>query len=466
MGTIDVLKKMHRTKYAKVYIVGGFVRDLILNKNNNDLDIVIRESSRIRIIKFLRKYGKVKSVTLSQSNNEFTVTTVLFKAFNGEREAQITLPKKGKKQIAKSYNSLKDDYKHRDFRINCLYLPITAEQTIDNVIDMAGGIDDLKRRILVANGDPYERIKESPIRMLRAISLAARLNFSIDIDLLNAISDCSKLLNHVLPEAVKAEFNKILMSDKPSKYLKLLQRLGLLPIISHELSECIGVSQDKRYHKYDVFDHLIYTCDNTPKNLILRLAGLFHDVGKPKTRYQIGWHGKITFHKHEIESAKETEAFFNRLKYDNTTKREVLNLIKMHMYYYTNEWTDAAVRRFIRKAKLDHTYLKKMSKFPLFILRASERLGNGFKKIPITDRQISFEKRIKEILVKTTVLDIKDLLINGSDIKNRFKISQGKEVGKMLRYVFNEVLKNQTLNTKPKLLKMIETKFIRKEKKS
>ena len=464
METLDVLRKMYWDNWNKgveIYFVGGFVRDGLLKLNNKDMDIVIRGMSINNIIEYLKKYGKIKQVTLSQVNDKFSITTLLFKAFKSTHEAQIVLPRRGKKQIPGSNNTLEQDCKHRDFRINCLYLPISYTSSNGaNVIDLVGGLKDIKKHIIVANGNPYERIKESPIRMLRAISLAGRLNFSIDIDLLNAISDCAKLLKKVPAEAIRIEFNKIVMLDRPSKYLKLMQRLGLLSIISPELERCVNVSQDKKYHKHDVFCHLIFTCDNIPKNLVLRLAALLHDIGKPKVRFQKEKSRRITFHKHEIESVKEAKMFMTRLKYDTDVKKDVLALIRMHMYHYTREWTDAAIRRFIKNAKLGPKYIGQLEEFPLFILRAAERLGNGLKKDPVTDRQRDFQKRLEAILKTTTTLDIKDLSVNGNDLKEIFHIPENKQMGEMLTYLLNKVLDDQTLNNRQKLLKLAAEKLV------
>lgn len=464
METLDVLRKMYWDNWNKgteIYFVGGFVRDGLLKIANHDLDIVVKGMSIHNIMKFLKKYGKAKQIVLSQTNDEFSITTILFKAFNGSLEAQITLPRRGKKQISKFNNTLEQDCKHRDFRMNCLYLPISyTSSNPRNVIDLVGGLKDIKKHVIVANGNPYERIKESPIRMLRAISLAGRLNFSIDIDLLNAISDCAYLLKKVPAEAIRIEFDKIVMSNKPSRYLKLMQRLGLLSIISPELENCVNVSQDKKYHKHDVFDHLIFTCDNIPKDLTLRLAALLHDIGKPKVRVQKEKSKRITFHKHEIESVKEAKTFMTRLKYETDVKKDILALIRMHMYHYTREWTDAAVRRFIKNAKLGPKYIGRLENFPLFILRAAERLGNGLKKNPVTDRQRDFQKRLEAILKTTTTLNIKDLSVSGDDLKEILHIPENKQMGEMLTYLLNKVLEDQTLNDKKKLLKLAAEKLV------
>lgn len=449
MSTLDVLKLLQNRTKAEVFLVGGFVRDYLLGKDNNDLDIVIRNMSEQGIIKFLRKHGKVKKVNLSKVPNFFDVHVILFKARDGKREAQITLPRRGKMQIAESHNTLRQDSKHRDFTANALYLPISYEGP-EEVVDLVGGKKDIERRLIVANGSPKERIEESPIRMLRAISLAARTGFSIEMSLLAEISANINLLENVPVEAIRKEFNTILLSEKPSKYLTILQSLGALKIFAPELDACYKVGQDSKYHDYDVFVHSIMSCDNANPDIVSRLAALFHDVGKPPTRKEEG--NRITFHKHEIESHKLTRKFLARLKYDTSLKRQVLNLVRLHMYHFTREWTDSAIRRFIKKAGITEKDLENLDEFPLFKLRQAERLGSGAKDEPITDRQRDFQKRIIEVYKETNAFDIKDLDIDGHTIMSIFKVEEGRQVGDVLKYLHKLVLEDQSLNDKKKLL--------------
>jgi tRNA nucleotidyltransferase/poly(A) polymerase len=282
MSTIEILQRLDKETKAEVFVVGGFVRDYLRNKNNLDLDIVIRNLPLRNIKKFLQKYGILKEICLSKTNSLFEVNIILFKAFEDQIEAQITLPRRSKRQIPDLSNTLQQDVKFRDFKINALYLPINYTSKKD-IIDLVGGKVDIIKKRLSSNGSPNERIKESPIRMLRAISLAARTNYTIDYRLLNAIKINASLINKCPVEVIRTEFNKILMSDNPSKYLCILKDTDLLEHISPEINSCIGVKQDDRYHKYDVFHHLVYTVDNCDKDIVLRLAGLLHDIGKPET---------------------------------------------------------------------------------------------------------------------------------------------------------------------------------------
>jgi tRNA nucleotidyltransferase (CCA-adding enzyme) len=458
MNTVQVLQRLDKETKAEVYLVGGFVRDLLRNKNNMDLDIVVRGLSMRNIKKFLVRYGKVKEVNLAKTNDSFSVNILLFRASSDTFEAQISLPRRGKKQIPDSHNTLRQDVRFRDFKINAMYLPISYKSKRD-VLDMVGGKEDIMNRRLTANGSAVERIRESPIRMMRAISLASRTNYAIDDEVMEAISLLASLITKCPAEAIRYEFDKILMSKKPSKYLRLLNKTGLLEYIAPELYRCVGVKQDKRYHKYDVFTHLIYTCDNTEPDPVLRLAGLLHDIGKTDTRKEVVVPDngiRVTFHKHEMVSVKMTRTFLRRLKYDSETARAVLSLVKLHMYHFTREWTDAAVRKFIKKSDIGEEYMdyEKIGYFPLFKLRAAERMGNGLKGIAVTDRQRDFEKKIVDIFKESKVLEVADLEINGNKLMETFNIKPGVHVGEILNSLLDQVLEKPSLNNELDLLKL------------
>lgn len=458
MKTLQALQRLNKETRAEVYLVGGFVRDLLRNKRNDDLDVVVRGLSPRNIQKFLTRFGSLKEVSLSKTNDEIEVDILLFKAFGDDVEAQISLPRRSKLQIADTHNTLKQDAKFRDLRINALYLPVNFKSKKD-VIDLVGGVKDIKERRIVANGSPSERYRESPIRMLRVLSMAARTGYTIEDSTLSAIEKCSGLISRVPAEAIRAEFDKLLMSSKPSKFFRLLLKTGLLGHIAPELADCVGCKQDKRYHKYDVFTHLIYTADNAVENLIVRLAGLLHDIGKPATRAEVhvpGQLNRVTFHKHEMHSVKLAREFLRRLKYENEIIKKVLLLVKLHMYHYTRDWTDGAVRKFIKRAEIGEEYLteERIGDFPLFQLRVAERLGSGFKNVAVTDRQKDFESRILEVYNSSRTLDIRDLEVDGNDIMAVFRIPPSKTVGDVLRYLLEHVLEEPELNERLALLKL------------
>jgi putative nucleotidyltransferase with HDIG domain len=294
--------------------------------------------------------------------------------------------------------------------------------------------------------------------MLRAISLASRTDYTINNELIIAIKNNANLINKCPMEVIRIEFNKILMSKKPSKYLRFLRRVGLLEYIAPELDACVGVKQDNKYHKYDVFNHLIYTVDHCEHNLVIRLAGLLHDIGKPETRRVVkeNKEKRITFHKHEMVSTKLARDFLRRLKYDTETTKQVLMLVKFHMFHYTREWTDTAIRKFIRKVDLGKEYMteEKIGNFPLFKLRAAERLGNGLKEIAITERQKDFEHKILGVYHESNGFEIKDRKVNGNKLMEIFNLKPGVKIGNILKFLLERVLDNPKVNNELDLLKL------------
>jgi len=445
MSTQQALQRLQEETKAEVFYVGGFVRDYARGKKNDDIDIVIRRLDMKHIIQFLSELGPCKRVNLSDN-----IEILLFRAHGDKTVAQISLPRRNLQQIADKNNTLRQDAKYRDFHINAMYLPINFKSRRDI-------IDPLDRgRIEIAEGliSTYhlDLFKMSPIRLLRMVSVAARTGYKVHDKLLEQAKEDAHLLVRAPAELMRKEFNKILLSAKPSKYLKLLNRLNLLPIVAPELAACVGVAQDTRYHKYDVFTHCIYTCDNTEPDLVLRLAGLLHDIGKPGTRKKVGQH--VTFHKHEMLSVKLTKSFLNRLRYDGQTKADILNLVRLHMYHYTREYGNGAVRRFIKKVGITSDTVDKLGDLPLFKLRQAERLGNGLKTEPVTQRQLDFEERIKKIFNKGAGLALKDLDINGHIIKEAFELEDGELVGVILNYLLDQVQQDKKLNERFTLIEL------------
>lgn len=448
MRTIEVLRKLDKETKANVYFVGGYVRDLIRRKTPKDVDIVVRNIDFKKLRCFLEKHGKVKKVLISNGKKQIKI--LIFKANSDNVEAQITLPR-GKNNVCRKYNTLKDDASHRDFTINSMYLPIRYKSKRD-CIEFFNGRKDIKKRLIRCVGDPSKRIEESPIRMLRAMSLSARTGYKIQDKLTSTIKKKKHLLNSVSKESIREELNEILLSNKPSKYFKLMHKLGVLKIILPELDNCVGVKQDKKYHKYDVFKHCIYTCDNIEKDLVLRLAAVLHDIGKPNTRNKVG--DRTTFHRHEIVSVELANGLLHRLKYSNEIIEKVLSLVGLHMYHYTREFKDKSVRRFIKKAGITKSDLNSLGDIPLFKLRIAERLGNGYKTIPVTKRQKDFEDRIIDIFNKSNGLSISDLEINGNDLIKIFKIKQGPEIGKVLNHLLDCILEDPSVNNKHDLIRL------------
>jgi poly(A) polymerase/tRNA nucleotidyltransferase (CCA-adding enzyme) len=204
-----------------------------------------------------------------------------------------------------------------------------------------------------------------------------------------------------------------------------------------------------------VFEHCLYTCDFIEPTLILRLAALFHDIGKPETAGKKAKDKtRTTFHKHEVASSKLTREILERLKYAEYIIKEVTHLIRLHMYHYTSEFTDAAVRRFIIRSNINDEWIKKLDEFPLFKLREADRLGNGFKTVSVTEAQRRFQRRIIDVFNKSKGLKVEDLKINGHDIISTFKLESSPTIDKIKKFLLSRVLDKPELNNKKDLLKL------------
>lgn len=436
---INVLQKLNKDTAAEVYYVGGFVRDLIRKKKPNNVDVVIRNYTIKDIVKYLKSYGDIKKVNSYHCDMTFTC--------NGE-EVRISIPRNGKKKSP--FFLLKDDARSRDFTINAMYLPVDRRSK-KHIIDYYGGLEDIKNKRLRPVTGVKSMLHADPIRGMRVISFSAWLSYKIDSNLFYGVKASAKLLEKATVDEKRNEWIRILLSKKPSKYIRLLYNTGLLHFLIPELHACHGMEQNKKYHKHDVFTHSILACDNTEPDIILRLAALLHDIGKLQTREE--QHGKVTFYSHEVESARLAKRILKRLNFDRDTIDKVVELTYLHMYNYEpDKWTDSAVRRFIKKAKIQKEDLDKLETFPLFLVRRADRLANGYTNKEVSFRQSLLQKRILDTFEQSNALTISDLDIDGSILMKRFNLKEGPTIGHILCYLLSIVTDNQKLNSKDLLI--------------
>jgi len=280
--------------------------------------------------------------------------------------------------------------------------------------------------------------------MLRACRFAAQLNFKIHRKTLKAIKKLAFNITKISKERIRDEFIKILISDKPSIGLEYMRKTILMKYILSDLYKGFNISQN-RFHKYDIYYHNINVCDHVRvKDYRLRLAGLFHDVGKVYAKKDIQNKIEPVFYNHEVISYKLVKKFMKRYKFSNNDIKFISNLVYNHMFYYTDKWSDGAVRRFINKVGADNLE-------NIFILREADRLGSGTKK---ADCQAidKFKKRIKLIIEKDSAMNIKDLNINGEDLMRKFNLKPSKQIGVILKSLLEMVLDNPEFNKKSLLL--------------
>ena len=428
----------------KAYLVGGAVRDIFLHKEASDWDVATNATPQ-DVIKLFRtviptgfEHG---TVTVHFKGAEIEVTT--FRTESGYSD--------GRHPDSVNYAAtIEEDLARRDFTINA----IAADLADGRIVDPFGGRRDLKKKILRTVGNAHERFMEDGLRPVRCLRFASKLDFSIEKYTFSEISNLQvqEKITSISIERFRDEFEKILCSPKPSVGLKLMEQTGILKLFLPEFSACRGcVQSDERgFHDFDVLDHLFYACDGAPASkLNVRLAALFHDIGKPSAKNIID--GNITFYNHETIGAEITQKILMRLKFPNAICEDVCHLIKQHMFNYESGWSVAAVRRFIIRVGQEHLE-------DLFDLRLSDMYGMHNQKVDFRFSQavaqlVELKDRIATELEKKNALSLKALAINGSDL-----LAEGFEKGKKLGFVLNElldcVIEDPSMNTKEQLLKV------------
>jgi poly(A) polymerase/tRNA nucleotidyltransferase (CCA-adding enzyme) len=334
--------------------------------------------------------------------------------------------------------SLHEDLARRDFTMNAMaWRPTPAG---GELVDPFGGRADLDAKIVRAVGEPAERFAEDALRMLRAVRFATVLRMRIDPRTADAIQAHAGLAATLSGERIQQELNKILLSERPSNGIRLLSDLGLLAVLCPELEICKSIPQDKAIAQ-DVFEHSLITVDATPPDLVLRLAGLFHDVGKPET-FADGH-----FHQHEFVGEAIARRVLRRWKYPKEIVSGVAHLIRHHMFWYQSDWTGSAVRRFIRKVGLEVIP-------DLFALRRADNIGSGVR----APRMYALEDlwaRVQEEIDRSTAFAPRDLAVTGTDVMAELGIPPGPEVGRVIGALFERVLDDPDLNTRDRLLPLI-----------
>jgi poly(A) polymerase/tRNA nucleotidyltransferase (CCA-adding enzyme) len=439
----EIYKKLQKAKF-EAYLVGGCVRDLLLEKKPNDWDITTNaKPEEIQKIfpdsVYENKFGTVGVKTESKDPNlkiiEITTYRLEGKYSDKRHPDEIKFAK-----------TVEEDLSRRDFTINALALSL-AEEVVGKVIDPYGGQKDLKNKLIRAVGNPEERFQEDALRLIRAIRFAAQLGFSIEEKTAAAIKKQAGLIEFIAKERVRDEFEKLIMSDNASAGIEKMEELELLKYILPELREGIDVAQNK-HHIYTVYEHAIRSLDYAAKNnfpLDLRLAALLHDAGKPKTKEGDG--PDCTFYAHQILSAKMAVKALDRLRFSKQMVERIGLLIHEHMFVYDPETvTLAGVRRLLRRVGPENIN-------DLIKVREADRIGSGVPKAqPYRLRYLMamIEK------VKQDPISAKMLKINGNDIMKELKLEPGPKIGKIIAVLLEEVLDEPKKNSKEYLVSRIK----------
>jgi poly(A) polymerase/tRNA nucleotidyltransferase (CCA-adding enzyme) len=433
---LEALKKLKTAGY-EAYIVGGCVRDILMDKEPKDWDITTNAlpEQMLKIFpdaKYENIFGTVllpiradKKDDEVKGKLEDVVEITTYRSEQGYSDRRHPDTIQFETQLDK-------DLERRDFTINALALDPNDHEKI---IDLFGGQKDIKAKIIRAVGEPSDRFKEDALRMLRAIRFSSQLEFELELKTERAIVKLAGSIKFVSRERIRDEFIKILSSRKAYEGVMMLHECKLLQYILPELEQGVDVKQD-RHHIYPVFKHNLLALKCCPsKEWQVRLAALLHDVGKPKTRKII--ENIATFYNHEYVGAKMVDKIMTRLKFSAADQTRIVNLVKNHMFYYNvGEVTAASVRRLIVKVGKEN--LK-----DLIDLRIADRLGSGTPKaMPYKLRHLQYMMES----VQNDPVSVKMLKINGDDIIKFLNITPGPKIGALLDVLLGEVLEDPELN--------------------
>jgi len=417
----------------EAYVVGGCVRDALRGVDPHDWDVTTNATPDaiqkvFRRALYLNHFG---TVVVREGDHEVEVTTYRIEADYADHRHPTSVA---------FTDSLHEDLSRRDFTMNAMaWRPATSDR-LGELVDPFGGQKDLEAGVVRAVGEPRERFQEDALRMLRAVRFATLLDFTIDPRTEDAIRVSAPLAKTLSGERIQQEMVKILSAPRPSAAFRKMSDLGLLAVIFPELEIAKTIPQDKAVAQ-DVFEHSIATCDATPPDdLVLRLAGLLHDIGKPAT-FADGH-----FHQHEFVGEAKAREILRRWRFDKETIAQVTHLIRNHMFWYQTEWTGSAVRRFVRKVGLENIPA-------LFALRRADNIGSGARSPRMYALEALWE-RVQEEIRTASAFSLRDLAIDGTDVMQALGIPQGPEVGRILSELFELVTDDPTLNTRERLLEL------------
>jgi poly(A) polymerase len=422
---IATLAAAYKAAGFKLALVGGPVRDAILGRLGNDLDFTT-DAHPDDSAKILKKWGDAiwetgaafGTVAAKKGDSTVEVTTYRSETYDPEsRNPDVDFG-----------NSIEGDLARRDFTINAMALELTGDAPV--FIDLFDGVSDLAKKILRTPGSATSSFSDDPLRMMRAARFMSQLEFTVDSEIVSAINEMSGRLTIISAERIRDELTKTLMSKNPRLGLILLVETGLAQIFLPELPQ-LKLEIDEHHHHKDVYEHTLTVLDQAMKlevrlggpNLTIRLAALLHDIGKPRTRELIPG-GGVSFHHHEVVGAKMSSKRLKELRFDKKTIDDVSQLVFLHLRFHgygTGEWTDSAVRRYIRDAGelLEHLHV---------LTRADCTTRNQRKADQLAATYDSLEERIISLKAQEE-LDLIRPDLDGSQIMEILGIKPSHMVG-------------------------------------
>lgn len=442
MQVEEIFRKVYNTAQRlgyEVYVVGGYVRDLLLGKKGKDIDFVV-VGDAMKFADALKHDLHLRTIVRYPRFGTFMVRYYGYQLefVNAREESYDPHSRKPVTKTADLYS----DLSRRDFTINTLAMHISPEK-FGEIIDVYNGREDLRKGIIRTPLDPVQTFSDDPLRMLRAIRFATQLGFTIEQRTFEAIKANAHRLSIISQERITDEFNKILMAEKPSLGLKLLDESGLLQVFFPEMVRLKGVEQRQGFHHKDVFYHTLEVVDNVAQkgaDLKLRLAALLHDIGKPATKRfdeKNGW----TFHGHEVVGERMAARILRRFKYPNEIIQYVRKLVSLHlrpMALVGEEVTDSAIRRLIYLAGDDLDDLMTLCKADI-TSKIPQKVKRYLKNYDYV------LQRIKEVEERDRLRNFQPP-VDGNEIMERFHLKPGPQVGKIKKFILEAILNGEVPN--------------------
>ena len=438
----DDLARRFQEAGHRLALVGGSVRDALLGRLGNDLDFTT-DARPEEVLKIVRPWADA----LWEVGIAFGTVGCRKRGpgGDGDQDYQIEITtyrseaydRTSRKPEVSYGSSIEEDLVRRDFTVNAMAVALPEKE----FIDPHGGLQDLAERVLRTPGTPEESFSDDPLRMLRAARFAAQLDFEPSPDVVAAMRDMAERIDIVSAERVRDEFNKLITSASPRTGLELLVGSGLADRFLPELS-ALRLERDEHHRHKDVYEHSLIVLEqaidleeNGP-DLVLRLAALLHDIGKPKTR-RFEKDGRVSFHHHEVVGAKMTKARLTKLKYSNEIVKDVARLVELHLRFHgygTGEWTDSAVRRYVRDAGPLLGRLHKLT-------RSDCTTRNKRKANALSRAYDGLEERIARLQEQEELEAIRPDL-DGNEIMQILGVGPGPVIGQAYQYLLELRLEN------------------------
>ena len=444
----SILSKLSGQLQVETYVIGGFVRDIFLNRPSKDVDIVILGNGP-DFATAVAKHLNVQVTVFKSFGTAMLRYQDLEIEFVGARKESYRA--ESRKPIVED-GSLEDDQKRRDFTINAMAIQLSPAH-LGKLLDPFNGLKHLEEKIIITPLNPEETFSDDPLRMMRAIRFATQLEFEIDQEAIEAIVEQKERINIVSKERITDELNKIILSPIPSIGFKYLFDTGLLKIIFPQMTDLFGVDIiDGKGHK-DNFYHTLQVLDNvaqTTNDLWLRWAAILHDIAKPATKRFEKGHG-WTFHGHEDKGARMVPKIFNQLKLPlNEKMKFVQKLVQLHLrpiVLAQEIVTDSAVRRLLFEAGEDIEPLMKLC-------HADVTTKNEYKIKKYRNNFELVQQKLKDVEERDQIRNWQPP-ISGEDIMIAFNITAGKEVGIIKSQIREAILEGEIKNNRVEALKLM-----------